>query len=216
MEYKKILVILPHPDDEVFPMSGTLAKLISEGGHVTYVCLTLGEMGRNLGNPAFANRVTLPQVRRRELEASCGIIGIQDLRLLGYHDKTIEFEPHDALDERLLAIIKEVGPDVVFTYYPGHGVHPDHDACGAAAVRAVGKLEATGRPDVLCCAFPNQELGKPDVVVDVKPYIEQKLGTIRAHKSQFEAYARLDLELPENKDFKERIQAERFWKYRYR
>ena len=47
MVQKHILVVLPHPDDEVFPMSGTLSRLIGEGSYVTYVCLTLGEMGRN-------------------------------------------------------------------------------------------------------------------------------------------------------------------------
>ena len=70
-----ILVILPHPDDEAFGLSGSLAKHISEGAHVTYACLTLGEMGRNMGVPPFANRVTLPAIRKKELEASCAAIG---------------------------------------------------------------------------------------------------------------------------------------------
>lgn len=48
---QNILVILPHPDDEAFGLSGTLAKYIMEGAHVTYACLTLGEMGRNMGIP---------------------------------------------------------------------------------------------------------------------------------------------------------------------
>lgn len=114
MKMDKILVVLPHPDDEVFPMSGTLSKLISEGSHVTYVCLTLGEMGRNLGNPPFANRVTLPFAREKELRKSCEVIGIQDLRLFGFHDKTIEFEPYDYIDGRILEVINEVDPDVIF------------------------------------------------------------------------------------------------------
>lgn len=215
MNYKNILVILPHPDDEVFPMSGTLSQLISNGGHVTYVCLTLGEMGRNLGNPPFANRVTLPSVRKKELEASCLVIGIQDLRLMGYHDKTIEFEPYELIDSRLLHIIKEVKPEVIFTYYPGHGVHPDHDACGASVVRAVKQLEVEERPEVVCCAFPNEELGKPDYKMNIEPYLNQKIGALKAHRSQFEAYARLDLSLAENKEFADRIKVERFWKYKF-
>ena len=94
----RILVVLPHPDDEAFGLSGTLAKYIDNGAQVTYACLTLGEMGRNMGVPPFATRVTLPSIRKEELEASCRAIGIQDLRMLGFHDKTIEFEDQDQLD----------------------------------------------------------------------------------------------------------------------
>lgn len=213
MNAKKILVVLPHPDDEVFPMSGTLSQYINEGAFVTYVCLTLGEMGRNLGNPAFANRVTLPQVRKKELQHSCDIIGIQDLRFWGYHDKTIEFEPHDPLDQRILDVIREVQPQIVFTYYPGHGVHPDHDACGAAVVRAVAKISKDERPEVWCCAFPNRDIGKPERVNDVSAFIEQKLGALRAHSTQFQVPTPLDLEKEEDKAFLERIKTERFWIY---
>lgn len=213
MNVKKILVVLPHPDDEVFPMSGTLSQLIQAGAQVTYVCLTLGEMGRNLGNPAFANRVSLPQVRKKELQHSCEIIGIQDLRFWGYHDKTIEFEPHAPLDQRILEVIEEVQPEIIFTYYPGHGVHPDHDACGAAVVRTVSMLEAAKRPEVWCCAFPNRDLREPDQVLDITPYMTQKLGALRAHSTQFQVPDPLDPEKDEDRAFLERIKTEKFWIY---
>ena len=77
---QRILVILPHPDDEAFGLSGTLAQAIDQGAKVTYVCLTLGQMGRNLGNPPIANRETLPEVRRQWVLKSCLVIGVQDLR----------------------------------------------------------------------------------------------------------------------------------------
>ena len=51
-----ILVVFPHPDDEAFSVAGTLALYINEGTPVTYMCLTLGQMGRNLGNPPFTTR----------------------------------------------------------------------------------------------------------------------------------------------------------------
>lgn len=216
MTYSKILVVLPHPDDEVFPMSGSLAKHIQEGAHVTYICLTLGEMGRNLGNPAFANRVTLPQMRRKELETSSKIIGVQDLRLLGYHDKTVEFEPFDQLDARIKAIYDEVEPDLVYTYHPKHGVHPDHNACGAAVIRVLATVDAAVRPPVRCCAFPDQGLGEPDVVTDVSAFLEQKTKALGAHKTQFQQYSELDLSLPENEDFLKRISTERFWLYPFK
>lgn len=214
VETKRILVILPHPDDEVFPMSGTLARYIHEGAYVTYICLTLGEMGRNLGNPPFANRITLPAVRRKELEKSCQVIGIQDLRLLGYHDKTIEFEPYGPLDQRLLEIIQEVQPELIFTFYPGYGVHPDHNACGAAVIRTVSAMAASKRPQVLCSAFPTEnDLGEPEVVNDIRPFINQKIAALRAHSSQFQLF---EVEIDNSEEdpaLLERIGTERFWIY---
>ena len=40
-------------------------------------------MGRNLGNPPFATRESLPFIRERELEEACKAIGITDLRKMG-------------------------------------------------------------------------------------------------------------------------------------
>ena len=82
-EESQVLVIFPHPDDESFSSAGTLARYIDNGVPVTYACLTLGQMGRNLGNPPFATRETLPDIREKELENAMEAIGITDLRKMG-------------------------------------------------------------------------------------------------------------------------------------
>jgi len=213
---RRILVVLPHPDDEAFGISGTLSKHISQGAQVTYACLTLGEMGRNMGVPPFANRVTLPAIRKTELEASCRAIGIQDLRLLGFHDKTIEFEDPDLLDGKIEELIREVSPDLVVTFYPGYSVHPDHDATGAAVVRTIGRMAPEARPPVHCVAFSNnheQSIGKPDVIHDVKDYLEQKKASIIAHRSQFQAAELLGRNKLSEEEIAARFGTERFWTY---
>lgn len=190
IEHQRILVVFPHPDDEAFTASGTLAKYIEGGAQVTYACLTLGEMGRNMGIPPFANRVTLPIIRKDELIESSNAIGIQDLRMLGFHDKMIEFEDPELLDGHILALIKELNPSLVITFYPGYSVHPDHDATGAAVTRTIGRLPAEERPIVYCCAFSNnheESIGKADVIEDVSGFLAKKMASIRAHRSQFQA-----------------------------
>lgn len=215
---KRILVVLPHPDDEAFTVSGTLAKYISEGSQVTYACLTLGEMGRNMGIPPFANRVTLPAVRKLELEESCHAIGIQDLRMLGFHDKTIEFEEHAHIDGQIGALIEELQPTLVITFYPGFSVHPDHDACGAAVIRTMAKLQSGQRPPVHCIAFAKnhqQTIGKADIINDVKLFLKQKMAAIQAHRSQFQAAELLGNKQLSDKEIVDRFGTERFWTYRF-
>ena len=79
---KHVVVIYPHPDDESFGAAGTISKFREEGIPVTYLCGTLGEMGRNMGNPTFANRETLPDLRKKELIRACEILDI-NLEMLG-------------------------------------------------------------------------------------------------------------------------------------
>ncbi len=215
---RHILVILPHPDDEAFGVSGTLAMHLENGAQVTYACLTLGEMGRNMGIPPFANRVTLPLIRKLELEASCRAIGIQDLRMLGFHDKMIEFEDQDQLDGSINELLSELNPSLVITFYPGYSVHPDHDACGAAVIRTIARLTEDPKPVVHCLAFAkNQEhtIGKPDIINDVSDYLNHKMASIQAHRSQFQAAELLGSKKLNDKEIQERYGTERFWTYRF-
>lgn len=215
---ERILVVLPHPDDECFGLSGTLASHIHDGATVTYACLTLGQMARNMGNPPFANRITLPEIRTQELRRSCEAIGIQDLRLLGFHDKMIEFEDRELLDGKIRAVIDEVKPDIVYTFYPGFAVHPDHDATGAAVVRVVGGMAKDSRPAVRAMAFAvghEEALGAPDVHVDVRRFIERKLASIQSHASQFHMHAAFGSKPGENDEVMTRLGTERFWTYRF-
>jgi bacillithiol biosynthesis deacetylase BshB2 len=184
-----ILVVLPHPDDESFGAAGTIALERQDGATITYICGTLGEMGRNMGKPTFATRESLPLIRKRELEAACQALGVTDLRMLGLRDKTVEFEDPETLSQRILDVIREVRPTFIITHYPGYAVHPDHDAMGRATVLAVSKLPADERPPVRCMAITANRfdvLGRPDVVVDVTQVQATKLAAIRAHRSQSE------------------------------
>ncbi|MNI42313.1 1D-myo-inositol 2-acetamido-2-deoxy-alpha-D-glucopyranoside deacetylase [compost metagenome] len=218
LEHQRILVVLPHPDDESFVAAGTLAKYIAGGAEVTFACLTLGEMGRNMGIPPFANRVTLPALRKVELEASCRAIGIQDLRMLGFHDKMIEFEDKELLDTQIKALLEELTPSLVITFYPGYSVHPDHDATGAAVTRTIAALPVEDRPLVYCSAFSTnheQMIGKADVTVDVTAYLEQKMASIRAHRTQFQAAELVGSKELTQAEIRQRYGTEQFWTYRF-
>ncbi|OMF62193.1 bacillithiol biosynthesis deacetylase BshB2 [Paenibacillus sp. FSL R5-0490] len=216
---RHVLVIFPHPDDEAFGVSGTISLHIDNGTPVTYACLTLGEMGRNMGNPPFATRETLPKIRKEELEEAARVLGIRDLRMLGYRDKTVEFEDEEMLANRLGAIIGETNPSLIITFYPGYAVHPDHDATGAAVIRAVKELPADKRPKVHCVAFSNnceEEIGQADVVNDVSAVIDRKIAAIKAHASQTQMMAANMEESIKNQDPEvlARMYKERFWTYK--
>ncbi|MGE7765423.1 bacillithiol biosynthesis deacetylase BshB2 [Peribacillus sp. NPDC096540] len=217
---RHVLVIFPHPDDEAFSVSGTLALHREAGTPVTYLCLTLGEMGRNLGNPPFATRESLPKIRKKELIDAANAIGIQDLRMLGLRDKTIEFEDDEKLTSLFTDAINELNPSLIITFYPGYSVHPDHEATARAVVRAVERIEEKERPKLHCVAFSNNcidDLGQPDIVHDISAVENKKVDTFTAHRSQTEAMVVDWKEKFENQDadFLNWIRKERLWTYKF-
>ncbi|WP_163099643.1 bacillithiol biosynthesis deacetylase BshB2 [Peribacillus alkalitolerans] len=213
---KHVLVIFPHPDDEAFGVSGTIASYIKAGTPVTYACLTLGQMGRNLGNPPFATRESLPEIRRTELLDAAKVMGITDLRMLGYRDKTLEFEDEEELAESMLALIREVHPSLVITFYPGYSVHPDHEATGRAVVRAIKNMVEEDRPKLYGVAFAHntlEELGEPHVIHNVGDVEDIKVNTVRSHRSQTQLMTAAWTEklLNRDPDLLAWLHNERFW-----
>ncbi|MEK3764551.1 MULTISPECIES: bacillithiol biosynthesis deacetylase BshB2 [unclassified Solibacillus] len=186
-EERHVLVVYPHPDDEAFSVAGTLRLYHNMGVPVTYACLTLGEMGRNLGNPPFATRESLPEIRRKELMAACEAMGIEDLRMMGLRDKTVEFEDDEKMIKLVTDLIVELNPSLIFTFLPGFAVHPDHEATGRAVVEAVRRIDKQYRPRILACAFANDTVeknGEPHVTIDIQSVKEDKLKALKAHISQ--------------------------------
>ena len=90
------------------------------------------------GEPGHDESVVVP-LRRQELEASCEVLGVSHLELLGYHDSGMEGWPqNDAPDSfwhtpvedaarRLAELMRAFEPQVVVTYDEnGFYGHPDH------------------------------------------------------------------------------------------
>ncbi|WP_274309051.1 bacillithiol biosynthesis deacetylase BshB2 [Solibacillus daqui] len=184
---RHVLVVYPHPDDEAFSVAGVIRMHRNMSVPVTYACLTLGEMGRNLGNPPIATRESLPEIRRKELIAACAAMGIEDLRMMGLRDKTVEFEDDEKMVQLVTDLINELNPSLIYTFLPGFAVHPDHEATAKAVIEAVRRMAPEKRPRILACAFANDTVeknGEPDVIVDIRSVKNDKIKALQAHASQ--------------------------------
>jgi N-acetyl-1-D-myo-inositol-2-amino-2-deoxy-alpha-D-glucopyranoside deacetylase len=149
-----LLAVHAHPDDESIGTGGTLALYAREGVRVVLVCATRGEEGELHGVSPAQDPAT---VRTRELEAACRVLGISDLRFLGYRDSGMagtqanhhpqafcNADPEEA-SARLAGIIRQVRPQVVITYNErGFYGHPDHVAANRITVSAVQKAMEAG------------------------------------------------------------------------
>jgi LmbE family N-acetylglucosaminyl deacetylase len=132
-----IVFVHAHPDDEASSTGGSIARAAAEGHRVVLVVCTNGEHGESPDDLAAGE--TLVDRRRRETEASAGVLGAARVVWLGYSDSGMTgWEQNDEpgsfwradLDEaaeRLAAILREERADVIVLYdwHGGYG-HPDH------------------------------------------------------------------------------------------
>ena len=139
-----MLVVRPHPDDESSGTGGMLAHYHARGVRTGVVVCTGGEEGeiRDPDLDPVQDAPRLGEIRERELRDACAILGVAELRLLGYRDSgmadtpanqhPVAFAQADAIEAagRLVRIIRELRPLVMVTEPPGGGyAHPDHIKC---------------------------------------------------------------------------------------
>ena len=159
----RLLVVRAHPDDESSATGAILARYASQGVPTGVVICTRGEEGEILDPDLDLEeaRPRLGDIREAELRAACSVLGVADVRLLGYRDSGMPGEPSNErpdsfcnadLDEaagRLVRIMRELQPQVVITdnEQGGYG-HPDHVMCHRVTVRAFAAAgDATAYPD---------------------------------------------------------------------
>jgi LmbE family N-acetylglucosaminyl deacetylase len=135
----RILALVAHPGDEALGLGAVLARYADEGADVHLVSATRGEAAPFAGSSrgAFPDAV-LGRMRERELEEASGVLGLADVRVLGYPDGGLHaVEPFRA-QMTLAAEIRRIRPQVVLLVGP-HAFwgHPDHVALGQTAFGAV-------------------------------------------------------------------------------
>jgi LmbE family N-acetylglucosaminyl deacetylase len=193
---RKVLGIFAHPDDAEFSAAGTVARWAKEGAEVTYVICTDGNRGSN--DPEMTPE-KLAKIRRAEQRAAAAKLGVKEVIFLGYDDGTLL--PTLELRRQLARWIRRCRPDVVLCSDPTRRFagqsyinHPDHRACGDAALDAVMPaastrlifpelleegLEPHNVKEVYLCG-PND----PDTYIDITDTIDLKIAALQEHKSQ--------------------------------
>lgn len=144
-----VLFIFAHPDDETFGVAGVMTLLRRRGVPITLICATRGEVG-GISDPALATPETLGLVREQELRTAMELVGVPDVRFLGYRDSGMDGTPENddpralaqAAEETVAAeiavLIREIRPTTVVTFGPdGIYGHPDHLTVHRATTAAV-------------------------------------------------------------------------------
>ena len=180
-----VLAIAAHPDDIEMTCAGTVLSLVAQGKTVAGVDLTRGELG---------TRGT-PEIRAQEAADGSRIMKLVARENMGFRDAF--FRNDEEHQMALIPIIRQFRPTIVLTNTPDDR-HPDHgraaelvvQACFYAGLRQIKTVGKDGQPQeahrpIYVYHFIQDRSLKPDFVVDVTPYWNQKIDAIKAYKSQF-------------------------------
>ena len=171
---KRILVLCPHPDDDVIGAGGALRKHIEAGSQVAVLVLTDGSAG-----DSSKSRQQIASIRRQEQLEAAAVLGIKQIHFWIIPDGALTAAEGSATNLREL--ITDLQPDLV--YLPSFlDKHPDHRAVTPLLAKSLEKTNL----DFTCVVYELNVPILPNVVVDISEQIEIKLKALAAHKSQLD------------------------------
>ncbi|WP_372472494.1 bacillithiol biosynthesis deacetylase BshB1 [Capnocytophaga sp. ARDL2] len=180
-----ILAFGAHPDDVELGCGGTIAKEVSLGKKVGIIDLTQGELGTRGSK----------ELRKIEADNAAKILNISARENLKFKDG---FFVNDEVHQlEVIKKIRKYQPEIVICNSI-RDRHIDHgkgsklvsDACFLSGLIKIetrdeeGNLQASWRPKVVYHYIQWEDI-RPDFVVDISGFMQQKIDSVMAYSSQF-------------------------------
>jgi LmbE family N-acetylglucosaminyl deacetylase len=193
---KVLAIIAPHSDDISLLAGGTVAKLVDEGYTAYAIRVTNDEKdsyGMTTGETILGNERDTREVAR--------ILGIKGVYDLNYRNHRVDDVPRTEMRARLIFLFRMLRVDTVmgFDAWAVNEVNPDHyvtaqvadAACWMAGMSldlpeqfAVGLKPHAVSEKYLWWTWWAGTPGLATRVVDVSPYIEQKIEAMCANRTE--------------------------------
>lgn len=185
---ERLLVLAPHPDDEVLGCGGLLALHAAAGRAVSVAVATDGTGAANAGDELEGYRA------RRERETIDGLaeLGVSEPRFLRLPDRGLARETA-TLQAMLREILEAVRPDLVAAPSPVE-MHPDHVALAAALLGLIRSdaLPPGLEPGARVAFYEVSQPFRPNALVDISAVegLKQKAAARHASQIDLKAYGR--------------------------
>jgi len=179
-----VLVISPHPDDEVLGCGGTMARHSSLGDQVYVLIVTRG-----------ISEIFPPEEIEKTREELCiahEILGVVDTFFLDYPAPKLDTVPEYKLAEAISEVIYSLQPHILYLPHRGD-IHVDHRAVYHAAMVAARPINNMPAQRILCYeTLSETEWGStfgetafiPNIFVDITAFLEKKLEAMASYRSQ--------------------------------
>jgi len=185
---QKVLVVAPHPDDEVLGCGGVMARHVAAGDEVHVVVVTRG-------HPEVFSEESVRQVRA-EMHEAHKVLGVGSVRFLDFPAPRSDSVPRHAIADAMLRAVRELGPRTMYVPHPGD-LHFEHGLIFEACLVAARPLDASAPRRILAYeTLSETEWGpplvgaafQPTVYVDIAGQVETKLKAFSCFASQVKPF----------------------------
>ena len=173
-----ILVIAPHPDDEVLGMGGTIKKLSKKNKII--LCVV------SEGATAQYKDKKMIKVRRDSCKKTAKILGISQTIFLDYPDMRLNLS-HLDINKKLEEIIEKYRPEIVYTA-PKNDLNLDHQMVFNSTL--VACRPKSGVKQILCYEIQGNTKVPfvPNVFENIEKEFSYKIKGFKMYKSEIEEF----------------------------
>lgn len=183
---KKILVIAPHPDDEVLGCGGTIKKYAQAGNEV-FLCVVTEAY-----TPDWSEKFI--KERPKEIKKAAKILGIKKTYLLDLPTVKLDAIHQKELNQAIWAVIEEVKPRIVYLPHGGD-INKDHRLVFEAALVALRPSNKTSVKKILCYETLSETAeGRslkeflPNIYENIDNEFKKKVEAMKIYKSEIKKF----------------------------
>lgn len=180
----RVLILAPHPDDEIFGCGGAAFLYRQQVIEVNVVVVTDGA-----GNAQEHERPQIFATRQAETNTALALLSVAPATFWGLRDRGTNAAP--GLPLRMTELLNSQHFDVVFT--PSlQEIHPDHKACTHALLATLEQSHAHGKTIPTLMFYEVGVPLRPNCLIDITPAWPHKNQAMQSFASQQDAqdYAR--------------------------
>jgi LmbE family N-acetylglucosaminyl deacetylase len=180
----KVIVVAPHPDDEVLGVGGTLLRRKAEGARVAWLIATSISTTQGFCDEKVKQRA-------EEIDNVAKLFGFDSVFQLNFPTTQLDRIPMSELVTEISGVFNSFEPNEVFVPHPSD-VHTDHGAVFNAAagctkwfrypsVKRVLAYETLSETDF---GLGTAQGFRPNVFVDIEQYLDDKLRAMDIYASE--------------------------------
>jgi LmbE family N-acetylglucosaminyl deacetylase len=179
-----VLVVAPHPDDEVLGCGGVIARHVDRGDVVYAVIVSKGDV--DFFAPEFVEQA------RAEAAAAARLLGTRKLFFLDFPAPLLDQVPTAKMAAAIREVIQQVRADIVYLPHQGD-IHEDHKAVYRATLVASRPNSFFYPQRLLSYEVPSEtewgaplstSIFAPTLFVNTTEYLNKKLAAMSCYKSQ--------------------------------
>ncbi len=175
----EILIIAPHPDDEILGCGGSMIKYIDRKHRVGVLYLSSGDKQED--------------VREREANEVCDFLGVRDRFFLRLNGQSFNSGPENI--EQLHTVFAEFSPNVVFCCHDQDS-DKEHKVAAQLVMESYWRFNALPNIRRRISGLISYEVHKPlasyNLVEDITGQFDRKMKALSLYKSQL-SKSNLDL-----------------------